>query len=279
MNRLYVFGDSFAQDLPGSWTTRLASLRNMELKNYGVGGSCLEYSYIKLFDVVKKNEFKEGDIVIFVLTHPGRLDLEDQITVDATSAYKVHNRRSIESLPDPEFAKKYRDSRSKDVIDRKHILYLSFLKVLAEQHPNVKFLAIPAFPEVQEAPLIKGSNNFLFVNTLFLMDISNYEWNKWKIAESAMMDILGFDPRTNHLTTPNLQELANSINDVINFWDISKLDKLRFKKNVVAKNVLSVEDVYTHYVDTGLISKEWTDYLCSTLSCSQPKRKKKWIIF
>lgn len=277
MSTLFVFGDSFAQDLPNSWTTRLASIRGMTLKNYGLGGSCLEYSFIKLVHAV--DQIHDGDIVIFVLTHPGRLDLEHQITVDATSAYKVHNRKTIMSLPDPEFAKKYSKYRSEDVLVNKHLLHISFVKTLAQQHPKTKFLVVPAFPEVQQAPLITNTENFLFVNDLYLMDISKYEWDKWKINEGAIMDILGFDPRTNHLTNPNLQELAVAFNEVIDTWDKSKLYKTRFKKNVVNKNVSSVEEVYEHYVDTGLISREWTDFLRSSLPEKKPKPKKKWILF
>lgn len=277
MNTLFVFGDSFAQDWPGSWTILLSKMRNMKLNNYGLGGSCLEYSLIKLLEVSKQQKFNSGDIVIFVLTNPSRLDLEEFVTSNATSSYMIHHKRSIEKLNDKDFLVKYHDKRSKDMIENKHILYLSFLKVLASQNPEVQFLAIPAFPQVQTASIIENTSNFLFVNKLCLMDISNYEWNYWKVKEHAIMDILGFDPRTNHLTNPNLRELANAINEVINSWNINHLYIKRFKKNIINKDVSTVEDVYKHYVDTGLISKENTDML--KLNNNTLKRKKRWIIF
>jgi hypothetical protein len=214
------------------------------------------------------------------LTHPERLDLDYQIKKDTTSACKIHDSASINTLPDPEFVKKYQLYRSNDIIENKHILYISLIKALADQNINTKFLVIPAFFEVQQNPIFKNTDNFLFVNGLFLEEISAREWNKFKITKTSVMDVLGFDPRTNHLTTTNLQELATAINEVIESWDISKLYKSRFKKNIFNKNVLTIDDIYRHYIDTGLLSKEWTEYLISqSFKNTLPSPKKKWIIF
>jgi len=259
MNTLFAFGDSFVQNLPGNWISRLAEFRNLSVKNYAVGGSCLEYSFIKLLDVI--HEIKENDIVIFVLTHPERLDLEDQIKGNVSSAYKIQHKKTINTLDDPEFHISYQMKRSKDMIKNKHLLHLSFIKSLASDRPKTKFLVVPAYQEVQNSFFISNTENFLFANNLCLMELSDYEWNYLKLKGEALQDIFGLDPRTNHLSNPNLVELAQSINEIIDSWDSRKIDKKRFKKNIISKSVTTIEDVYLHYVNTGLIDKERIDSL------------------
>lgn len=277
MNNLIVFGDSFAEGIPGNWIDKLAKLRNLNIKNYALGGSCLEYSFIRLLEYTKKEKFKQDDIVIFVLTHPNRLDLEEQITKDISSAYKISHSKTIKSLSDPNFYIKYNNNRSKDLIANKHILHLSFLKALAAENLKTKFLAIPAYKEVQYSPLSMNTENFLFLNKMFLIDISNYEWNYLKLKGEALQDIFGMDPRTNHMTDPNLEELSLSVNEVIDNWDINYFYKKRFKKNIVYKSVSNIHEVYEHYVETGLIDKNRIDSLRD--HANNKDKKRKWFSF
>jgi len=272
MNTIFAFGDSFAEDLPGNWIGRLAELRNLKVKNYAIGGSCLEYSFIKLLDVI--NEIKDNDIVVFVLTHPGRLDLEDQIRGNVSSAYKIQHKKIISTFDDSEFYISYQMKRSKDLIKNKHLLHLSFIKSLALDKPKTKFLVIPAYQEVQNSFFISNTENFLFANKLCLMELCNYEWNYLKLKGEALQDIFGLDPRVNHLTNPNLIQLAISVNETIDNWDPRKIDKNRFKKNIVFKSIATIEDVYLNYVDTGLIDKARIDSLNPI-----KQKKKKWFFF
>lgn len=272
MSTLFAFGDSFAQNLPGNWIDRLAKLRNLEVKNYAVGGSCLEYSFIKILDAI--DQIKENDIVIFVLTHPERLDLEDQIKGNISSAYKIQFKKTVGDLEDSLFYIKYQMKRSKDILKNKHLLHLSFIKSLTLYKPKTKFLVIPAFREVQNSFFISNTENFLFANNLYLTEISDYEWNYLKIKGEAFQDIFGLDPRTNHLSNPNLDELAQTINEIIDTWDLRKFNKKRFKKNIISHPVSTVEDFFSYYVDTGLIDKERFDSLMPNKT-----KKKKWFLF
>jgi hypothetical protein len=72
---LYVFGDSFASteiypswkiNLVKQWSNILSKKLGVELKNYGIGGSSLEYTYYK-FNQIRAN-LKEDDVVVIVLT-------------------------------------------------------------------------------------------------------------------------------------------------------------------------------------------------------------------
>jgi hypothetical protein len=77
---LYVFGDSFAtaeinptwnageieRFFAKKWSVLLSKKLGVELQNYGISGSSLEYTYYK-FDQISSN-LKEDDVVVIVLT-------------------------------------------------------------------------------------------------------------------------------------------------------------------------------------------------------------------
>ncbi len=68
--------------------------------------------------------------------------------------------------------------------------------------------------------------------------------------------IFNIDPRENHLTVPNLKELARMLEEVIKYWDSTRYNENIFLRKIINKKVKTVEDVYTHYVLTGLIAEE-----------------------
>ena len=70
MSTLYVFGDSFAEDSSSSWTRLLSAKLGYSLQNYASGGSCIEYSFLKL---IENEYFKDHDIVVFAMTSPARI--------------------------------------------------------------------------------------------------------------------------------------------------------------------------------------------------------------
>ena len=102
MSTLFVFGDSYAEDSLGSWTRLLSNSLGFNLKNFAIGGSCLEFSYIKLLENIKK--FKKDDVVIFVLTSSVRIDLEYTITEQPRISCIINN---LEKFSNPNFVKEY----------------------------------------------------------------------------------------------------------------------------------------------------------------------------
>jgi hypothetical protein len=251
MSTLFVFGDSYAEDTLGSWTRLLSDSLGFNLKNLARGGSCLEFSYIKLLENIKK--IKKGDVVIFVLTSSVRIDLEYTITKQPAFGSAIS---SVEQFPNPNFVKEYLLNRSTDIVDNKYLLYISFVYMLSTRFSETKFIVIPGFPEESKINFKLDSDNFLFLNSFSLQKISNQEWNWLKLSMKTFERIFNIDLRENHLTVPNLKELATMLEEVIKYWDSTRYNENRFLRKIINKKVKTVDDVYTHYVLTGLINEE-----------------------
>lgn len=251
MSTLFVFGDSYAEDTPGSWTRLLSNSLGFNLKNFARGGSCLEFSYIKLLENIKK--IKKGDVVIFVLTSSVRIDLEYTITEQPTFGWLTNN---LQRFPNPDFVKEYLLNRSMDIVDNKHLLYISFIHMLSTQLPETKFIVIPGFPKEAKINFKLSTHNFLFLNSFSLQKISNKEWNWFKVSMKSFERIFKIDLRENHLTVPNLKQLASMVEKVIKHWDSTYYVQDEFFKKIINKKVSTIDDIYKYYVLTGLINEE-----------------------
>tara|TARA_B100001059_G_C17806745_1_gene569648 strand:+ start:1029 stop:1709 length:681 start_codon:yes stop_codon:yes gene_type:complete len=73
MSRIIFFGDSFAEPKPEDyvWTKQLARKFDAELVNHAVGGSSIEFSLFQ-FAQYMKQDYRETDKIIFIVTHPSR---------------------------------------------------------------------------------------------------------------------------------------------------------------------------------------------------------------
>ena len=73
MSRIIIFGDSFAQDwdFEWTWTNLLAKKLNAQQINYAIGGSSIEYAMYQFVDYLKNN-YKDDDKIVFVVTNPAR---------------------------------------------------------------------------------------------------------------------------------------------------------------------------------------------------------------
>jgi hypothetical protein len=101
------------------------------------------------------------------------------------------------------------------------------------------------------------SFNFIITEKNFIEkknELSNYEWDLSNCPSKMFHNIYGIDPRTNHMTNPNLEQMAKVLYKVITTWNNSEFTKDNFFKNVVNRCVTSYEDVILHYVNTKLIT-------------------------
>jgi hypothetical protein len=128
--------------------------------------------------------------------------------------------------------------------------------MLSTQLSQTKFIVIPGFHEESKINFQLDSNNFLFLNSFSLQKISNQEWNWINVSMKTFERIFKIDARENHLTVPNLKELARTIEDVIKYWDPKYYNKNKFLKRIINKRVENIDDFYEHYVLTGLIAEE-----------------------
>ena len=80
MRTIRVYGDSFAAPSPefDSWADILGQQLSLPVINKAINGSSTEYAIKNLCVDIKHNLINDDDIIIFVVSTPGRLHLEIQ---------------------------------------------------------------------------------------------------------------------------------------------------------------------------------------------------------
>jgi hypothetical protein len=174
LKQLHVFGDSFVESSSDfSWITILANSLKMKLNGYGLGGSSIEYSYLKLLDSI--SNIGSGDVVIFAITNPFRWDLEHYLTKDPKGASNISDLDSSNcNVNDIAHLKWYLMSRSTKLLDNKATLYISFIHSLSIKFSNTKFIVMSSFKESLSSSPAVNSNNFMHLNNISLNELSNY---------------------------------------------------------------------------------------------------------
>lgn len=249
MSTLHVFGDSFAEDSPTSWTRTLATLTGLSLNNKAKGGTSIEWSALQLQDT----KLRDNDIVLFVLSNTRRFDVEPYITHDPVGACQAKYVKSLNNCN----LEWYVENRSDRVMDLKVPLYVSWIYGLSHTNPKVKFIVISGFEDSVGLDIVPDTNNFKFLNKIALNQISHYEIDEIRLNPYMLYNICGHDPRANHMTTPNLLKLANCMNEVITSWDSSSFTLNYFQKNVIDKHITTFDELNTEYIETGLLDKDW----------------------
>lgn len=271
-NKLHVFGDSFASDYAKSWTRAVAKKQDLELQNYAEGGTSVEWSALKFMDA----NFRDGDIVIFVISHSYRFEIEPFVSLKPTEAATA---KEFETLN--EMYQWYVMNRSQKVVDLKPLLYTSLIYSMSQKMPGVKFIAISGFEDSKDSSIFIKTSNYLMLDSISLNEISHNEVNEFKLNPYMLYNVCGLDPRVNHLTSINLDNLTNSINDVINLWDETQYTKSRFAKNVINTHVSNLEELYSVYVDTGILDDEWIQNTKRPVAVQKGSRwdkLKQWIL-
>ncbi len=269
---LHIFGDSFASDYSKSWTRILADKQGLAVRNYAEGGTSVEWSALRLMNAT----FNDGDIVIFVISHCYRFDIEPFITERPMEASTAKEYNSLSDMH-----KWYVTNRSQPVLDLKPTLYTSLIYSLSQKQPNVKFIVISGFTDSKKSSIINKTENFIMLDSVSLNEISHFEVNEHKLNPYMLYNVCGLDPRVNHLTNVNLDNLANSINDVINYWDETQYNKSRFAKNVINTHVRNLDELYVTYVDTGMMYDEWIQIIKREVTQPQGSRWhrfKQWVL-
>lgn len=268
MNTLHVFGDSFAEDFPSSWTRQVAAANQLSVNNCAKGGTSIEWSMLQFL----KTPLASGDVVIFVLTNSSRFDIEPYVSTIPEQSYIA---KEVESLNDANL-EWYVGHRSQELIDIKPSLYASLIHSISLAYPSVKFLVISAFPDSNDTSIIRKTDNFIVMDSTSLNEISHYEVNEIKLNPYMLYNLCGSDPRVNHLSTTNHSNLSKIVNQTISDWDSSLFVIQNFTKNVIDKKVKTLKDMHTYYVDTGIFDKEWVALVTKPVA---KIRKSFWDIF
>lgn len=247
---IWVYGDSFVEDHHYSWTRILARMRGHKVKNFAKGGTSIEWSALQFV----KGQFKDGDIVIFVLSNASRFDVEPFMTHTPALAYSAKNYDSLDA-----HQQWYVEHRSTELLDFKPSLYASLVYAVSQNFPGVKFLVMCGFDDSCNSSVVKKSKNFLILDNLSLNTISHYEVNEWKLNPYMLYNVTGHDPRVNHLSSVNLRRLAWCVDNVISFWDRDMFKLNAFSKNVINKHVSNMDELQREYIDTGICYADWVE--------------------
>jgi hypothetical protein len=188
------------------------------------------------------------------MTNSNRFDVEPYVTKTPTDSYKAKDADSLDSN-----LLWYVKSRSQELLDLKPTLYTSLIHSTSVVNPNVKFVVIAGFPDSKNTSIIKQTSNFIVLDQTSLNEISHYEVNEIKLNPYMLYNVCGNDPRINHLSNINLDNLANCVNSAITNWDSSQFKLSKFVKNVINKKITSMEELHTYYVETGLFNKDWVN--------------------
>ena len=221
--KIAIFGDSFAAPGgPHGWPDLLADTHQHNIKNFAQGGSSLFWSYKKLLTHIGK-----VDVVIFVVTTPGRLyypddDLQQHICnswcVDAGLAGKT-DLVNISNRPLYQAAKEYFSHLAQPDFD--WYVHDQIVKSIDElcAKQNKRLILIPAFE--QNVP-------YQNIFTFSLYDVTTEELKAtfgdtvYKTEKST---------RANHMSQENNRRLAKIVNDLLqgNLSTVN-IDSFEFKK-------------------------------------------------
>lgn len=213
---LYVFGDSFAtaemleKHFERKWSVLLSKKLGVELKNYGMNGTSLEYTYYKFNEICKN--LKEDDAVVIVLTDLLRKwIIKDKPNTSSLSHIEIHD------LPTKlkKCAQWYFVNVLNSEIEEVHLLNFLYAVIATTSHLKIKPLFISAFDKVSRGKWVVDVNKIdhSYINNFAigsLWEVSSYEIIH-KDAGSAVRTNLKKEFRPNHLSDVQHPILADKI--------------------------------------------------------------------
>ena len=236
-NTIWVFGDSYTQDLSKEqlreldygtedffanhprlywilhgWPFQLAAKLKMHIKNFGISGSALEYSAQKYTE--NFSNFADGDIVIFAVTQLSRKYLIDSKPSWSTH-WRLADEMKTEGFTQNDIDFYNRAMTENGVRPNETILRLLLHSSAVLKNRNIKVIFIPCFPDAEtrlhdhreEFPgSIDETVGNLFDNV-----------SRMEITESLRFTAnhSGTDKRVNHMHKINHDILVNKLNDCI----------------------------------------------------------------
>ncbi len=243
---LYVFGDSFAaaevdpmwnadqieKMFTSKWSVLLSKKLGVELKNYGISGSSLEYTYYKFNQV--RADLKEDDVVIIVLTDLLRKwiiqDRPGTASLWAVENHDVHSKLR-------KYAQWYFANVLRAEIEEMHLHNFLYAVHVTTAHLKVKPLFVCAFDKISRGKWAVDVDtvdrvhvdNFAIGS---LWEVSSYEFEHSIGDEAAAVRRhLRKEFRMNHLTDVQHPILVDKILDYIHNGTIVDLTT-GFLKNI-----------------------------------------------
>ena len=260
MKKLIVYGDSYVQeqqDKSLSWISLLANKLDLPIINRAIGGSSVEYS-IKSFVKDKISKIiLPNDIIIFVITSPGRQHLKYQVQYPSTASvfrYETFTPKyPTEHINyynlNKNYIKWYEDNKDDDIFKLNALSYVHMLNSYAKSNPNNTFiiLSMNTLLDFIDIPIL---DNFIIPN-ISLKKISDNEFT-YPINFTYFTKKIKIDPRYNHLTIPNVLILTDLVYKSIMDRDSSIITNDKFSKNILDRMFLTEKD-YSYFINKGLL--------------------------
>ena len=248
---LYVFGDSFAstetnptwnasdieQYVTKKWSVLLSKKLGVELKNYGISGSSLEYTYYKFHQIC--TDLKEDDIVVIVLTDLLRKwIIPDRPVTSSLAAVESHRDLNSNLI---KCAQWYFANVLNVEVEEVHLHNFLHAVNATTSHLKVKPLFICAFDDKSrgrwgiDINTVNRSQINIFA-TGSLWEVSSYEI-EYSDAKIAVKTDLKKEFRLNHLSDVQHPILADKILNYIHNGTVVDLTT-GFVKNIYNKKDL-----------------------------------------
>lgn len=216
--KIAIFGDSYAASTgPTSWGSLLSTMNNCEVKNFAVRGTSLFYSYLKFIE-----NYKNFDIVIFLVTAPGRLYHAEQSIPNLFSAeYRLKNGPHS---PEVEVLIKasveyYLHLQNSEFDNFVHLSIIEKIVKLSKENSK-KLIMLPSMGETKNMEIMPHSGQDFFVDW-----INIEERNYFNIPHHGMSY-----ERTrlqNHITDTNNLVFARLLTRIVNGEEF-KIDRTDF---------------------------------------------------
>ncbi len=251
MSRLIVYGDSYVASDAGhySWVYLLKNKLGLFLINKATAGSSIEKAMLLFTEDYKKNFFKKSDIVIFVISIPGRLHLKYQNNYPHTASTFIRSDcRDSWYIENKNFIMWYLLNRDPSLYRLNLDGYLQILKSFTEQNPDIKLLLLSVNDLKPLLSLGKIPNNFL-VSNISLWKVSENEFDGFTLEN--WIGSYRNDVRINHFSMPNLKIISDVVAEVLEKNDVSLLHYDKFEKKLFNKKL--DEKSYNEYIAKNYI--------------------------
>lgn len=263
--KLVIYGDSFVnhnnyldiQNKQYCWPEKVAKNLGLNYINNAVSGSSAEYSMYKFVKDIENERIDSDDLVIYVQTNGNRLYSSHFIHKEPnmSCSFTGLSKKEIKLGPRYYYFRENYDhlvwhynSIEPKVNSLHHESFLHSIKNYAVNNPGVKILlllleSMPEFGEMDHFGFLKNLPKNLYFPNLSLNSISRDEFvDDWNVGKWSRL--IGYDPRLNHFSRPNLKTLVNLTTDTFKNGGVKDWTKDKF-----ITKIFSRADTLEEYLD------------------------------
>jgi hypothetical protein len=259
MTTLRIYGDSFGAstpDGPRDWPALLSKKLAIPLVNKAVHGGSTEYAALQFVKDVQSCTIGDTDIIIYIPSTKGRLHFDFQISQRPETASRYcngpDNRPGIDNTwynRSKNHIEWWMANWSDPILSMNFESYVHLISNVARSKPNATFLVLTHIAWGCDLPGVPHPANFFIPPIQFTKIttdeiIGGYEYQNF-------VQYTKYDPRSNHLTVPNLCILSDLIYETISTKSIENFTMDKFKTNLIKK--ITSEEQYLEYVEQGYL--------------------------